>query len=356
MLNDSIKVAVSGVGGGVGQSIIKSLQDSDYEVVALDGQDLATGLYAATTAYKIPYASDPAYIESVISICKQENCKVFFPGLDAELPVLSQNQEAFAAAGITVVVSSPEVIEISDDKLLTSQSLRAIGVNTPLTMHAPEYLKQSENLSLPLIFKHRIGGARSQGLYLIKTQDELDSLIDSGVDFDKYVAQEYIEGDEYTCGSITLDGICKGSIVMRRILRDGDTYKCFSVNNPALSEVVEKIANTIKPFGGCNIQLRVRDGVPYVFEINARCSGTTAARALCGFNEPQMILDYLLKDKEPTYQIKELSILRYWKELVIENETIDEFSRMVISPLRALPSYDDTNSRWLICYSLSINY
>ncbi|MGN5480841.1 ATP-grasp domain-containing protein [Cupriavidus basilensis] len=76
--------------------------------------------------------------------------------------------------------------------------------------------------------------------------------------------------------------------------------------------------------GALNVQLRMRDGIPYIFELNARCSGTTAARALAGFNEPKMIADFYLKDIEPAFSIKELSILRYWKELVVENDAIEK--------------------------------
>lgn len=66
----------------------------------------------------------------------------------------------------------------------------------------------------------------------------------------------------------------------------------------------------------------MKGGIPYIFEINARCSGTTASRTLCGFNEPKMIAEYLLMNKEPSFEIQEKTILRYWKELVIENGSV----------------------------------
>jgi carbamoyl-phosphate synthase large subunit len=144
-----------------------------------------------------------------------------------------------------------------------------------------------------------------------------------GIEANRFIVQEYIEGDEYTCGSVTLDGICKGVIVMRRILRDGDTHKCFVEKNAVIEDTVRKAINELKPFGACNVQLRMRDGEPYVFEINARCSGTTASRTLCGFNEPLMIADFLLKGKGPIFSIEEKTILRYWKELVVDNDRID---------------------------------
>lgn len=114
---------------------------------------------------------------------------------------------------------------------------------------------------------------------------------------------------------------------MRRILRDDDTYKCFIEKNDVIEKEVRRIVEVIKPFGACNVQLRVKNGKPYVFEINARCSGTTAARTLSGFNEPKMITDYLLKGIEPSFEIKEQTILRYWNEIVVDNQTVEEFNK-----------------------------
>ena len=74
----------------------------------------------------------------------------------------------------------------------------------------------------------------------------------------------------------------------------------------------------------------MKDGKPFVFEINARCSGTTAARAICGFNEPLMIANYLIHKIEPTYNIQEKSIFRYWNELVIDNKDIETVKTKVI--------------------------
>lgn len=320
------KIAVTGVGGGVGQSVIKSMYNSGYDLVGLDGEVLAAGLYAVPASYIIPYASSPEYIPTLLDICKTNNISLLFPGLDAELKILSLNRPAFKAIGTTVVVSEPDVIDISDDKLLTYEKLTPLGINVPFTQDLKDFIFKAD--LLPLIIKQKVGGARSKNVFIIKTEADYASIrskIDNSVD--NYIVQQYIEGDEYTCGSINLDGECKGIIVMRRILRDGDTHKCFSVHNHLIEETVRKIVNAIRPFGACNIQLRLKDGIPYVFEINARCSGTTASRTLCGFNEPKMISDYLLKGIEPQFTIKEQTILRYWKELVVENDKVDAMQK-----------------------------
>ena len=72
------------------------------------------------------------------------------------------------------------------------------------------------------------------------------------------------------------DGACAGVIVMRRTLRAGDTYKAFVVRDPTIEAHVMAVADALKPFGACNFQLRLKNGEPYIFEINARCSGSAS--------------------------------------------------------------------------------
>jgi carbamoyl-phosphate synthase large subunit len=238
----------------------------------------------------------------LLHICKQEKVDLLFPGLDIELEILSKNAGKFKEIGTTVVVSDLNVVKISNDKQYMYDCLTKINADVPFTI--PFSQSKIENI--------------------VKSVEEFKSIIQSiKSPLGNFIIQEYIEGDEYTCGTINLDGECKGTIIMKRTLRDGDTYKCFSVKNEIIEEAIKKIANKIKPFGACNFQLRLKNNIPYIFEINARCSGTTASRTLCGFNEPKMIADYLLKNIKPLYDIKELTILRYWNELIVDNKDIE---------------------------------
>ena len=316
-----MKIAVTGVGGGVGQSILKALRETTYEVVALDADPLAAGLYGIERAHLIPYASSDDFISSLLEICKQENIALLFPGMDAELLKLSLHRAMFADIGTQVVVSSPKVIEIADNKLETFERLSDLGINVPKTIELTQF--SGVEMSFPVIVKQKIGGARSSNVFFMENRSEFDDfIITLALPKKQFVVQKYISGDEYTCGSVTFGGVCQGVIVMRRVLRNGDTYKCFSERNLVIENFVKEICNKLKPFGACNIQLKFESGIPYLFEINARCSGTTASRSLCGFNEPRMIADMLLKNISVKFQVKELTVLRYWEEIAVENATI----------------------------------
>ncbi len=323
-MSDRIGILVTGVGGGVGQSLLKCLQETDYRVVAADGENLGTGLFVADRGYTIPYASDAAFIERVLAVCEREACRIVFPGLDAELSVLSRARERFLAAGVTCVVSSPEVVEICDDKLLTSQFLATAGLPAPRTCALSE-VDSLREVRFPMVLKPMKGGKRSIGVRIARDERDLSRQLQT-LDTSNYVAQELIEGHEYTCGTVNFHNGCEGAIVMRRVLRDGDTYKAFVEDNPLVERCVRDAADALRPFGACNFQLRVRDGVPYVFEINARSSGTTYCRSLAGFNEPKMIADRLLHGIPPAYSIRRISVLRYWNELVVDNSRIERLA------------------------------
>ena len=332
----NFNIAVTGVGGGVGQSILKSLQNTGYNLVAMDGEVLGTGLYASMTSYLIPFATHADFITVLLDICKKEKIALLFPGLDAELMILSKNKDIFKEIGCTVVVSEPSVIDISDNKQQTYNELSKLGIAVPFTVALNGFQIKAE--SFPLIIKQKEGGARSRNVFPVRNDLEWSNVLDKiGDNTLNFVVQEYIEGEEYTCGSINFDGKCKGVIVMRRILRDGDTYKCFTESNSLIEAVVRNVTEAIKPFGACNVQLRIKNGIAYVFEINARCSGTTGSRTLAGFNEPLMVADYLLKGKEPSFDIKEITVLRYWNELVVDNAQVEKMAKegKITNPVRA---------------------
>lgn len=316
------RVLVTGAGGGVGQSIIKALAGSGLVVVGADADARAAGLHAVPIAYRIPPAHDSAFVNTLANLCSREGCTAVFPGLDPELLVLASAKEQFALAGTTLIVSEPDVIRIADDKLETAGFLAKGGFASPETVAFSDDISPSW---LPAILKPRWGGSRSARVFLVRTAAELRAakgLINPA----NCVIQEYIPGDEYTCGTVNADGDCYGPIVMKRELRAGDTYRAEVIRHEGIESYVSEVARTLRPFGACNFQLRLRGQEPVVFEINPRCSGTTAARALAGFNEPLMVAHYLLWGKVPDFAISEIMVSRYWAEMVVSRSRLADLT------------------------------
>src|SRR5262245_45104303 len=79
-------VLLTGVGGIVGQGILKCLADSPYRTIGIDASALAAGLYASDRGFLVPRVEDPSYFDFLLDLCKREKVRYIFAGLDLELP------------------------------------------------------------------------------------------------------------------------------------------------------------------------------------------------------------------------------------------------------------------------------
>jgi carbamoyl-phosphate synthase large subunit len=319
-----VKVLVTGAGALLGQGVIRALKRSTLEphIVALDPSPLSAGLYWADSAHIIEMATSPHYLESLHDILRKEQPDIVLVGTDVELPILAEARGALERDfGTKVVVSSPEVIDIANDKWLTSRFLKEQGLD-----YVPSALPGDEEdliaqVGFPLIVKPRIG-ARSVGLHLVRDRKELARALETP---DPPVIQKHVgtADTEYTAGSLTFHGKCRASIVMRRDLRDGNTYRAYTDAYTDLNEKIRQVAERLDAFGPANFQFRLENGRPLIFEINARFSGTTPLRAHAGFNEVEMTIRHLLHG-EPIIQppATSLTILRHWSETVVPNDQL----------------------------------
>jgi carbamoyl-phosphate synthase large subunit len=319
-----VKIMVTGAGALLGQGIIRSLRTSSLgaHIIAADPSPLSAGLYWADTARLIPLANAPHYLEALQGVLKAEKPDVLIPGTDVELSIFAEARGAFESEFAThVLVSSPEVVRIADDKWLTAQFFREHGFGYVPSCLPGDEEKLIEEVGFPLIVKPRIG-ARSVGYLQIGNRDELHQAIsrEPGLVIQKRVGAA---DREYTAGTLTFDGKCDASIVMRRDLRDGNTYRAFVEPFPELNSMMAKAAELLRAYGPANFQFMLDGGEARIFEINARFSGTTPLRTLVGFNEVEMAVRRVLFGT-PVGQpaIKSGTILRHWSETMIAPEQL----------------------------------
>jgi carbamoyl-phosphate synthase large subunit len=326
------KIVVTGAGAVLGQGIIKSLRSATLpcEIVALDPNPLSPGLYWADKAMIIPMANQTDYEAAIERILDQERPDAVLVGTDVELGIFAQNRTDWEQRFSThILVCSNDVVEIADDKYATAQFLEQHGLSNPKSVRAEdsEALQQLvAEVGFPLIVKPR-RGARAVGVSKVNNPIELAATIADRTDL--VVQQMAGEDDqEYTAGVIFFDDKVQASIVLRRDLRDGNTYRAYSGDYPDYEKYVHDIANALKPYGPANFQFRVdKNGVPRLFEINARFSGTTPMRALFGFNEVDLCLRKLILDEEITMPvIKHGTVVRFLEEQFLENAQIEGMS------------------------------
>lgn len=318
-----MKVLVTSAGALLGQGIIRSLQQCSepVDVIACDPDARSPGLYWTKYHRLLPFAKDPKFIDKFSDLLGEERPDAVCIGTDMELSLLAPRKDELETAFKTkIIVSSPDVIRIADDKYLTYKFMKENGFEAPDSRLLGQEQELVKQYGFPLIVKPRIG-ARSVGLHKVNNQQELEQALAA---VPNAVIQECVadSDSEYTAGSIYFDGECKATIVMRRDLRDGNTFRAYVDKYPELNEQVRAMCNALKPFGPANFQFRLpKDGKARVFEINSRFSGTTPLRARAGFNELDMILNYLFHNR-PIVQpeMPKLTIMRHWTETVITDE------------------------------------
>lgn len=321
-----VSVLVTGGGALLGQGILRALRNSGLQAITttVDVSPLSAGLYWGGEAFLVPPAAAPGYLESVYALLARVRPDILLVGTDVELALLADSRhEIQQKFGTRVIVSSPEVVAIADDKFKTANFFRDRGFAAPMSALATDVdavQRLIAAIGFPLIVKPCVG-ARSYGVSLVHDRQSLD---DAASRVENAVVQECVgEADaEYTASGLCFDGVCDAVIVMRRDLRDGNTYRAFTVDDAGLSTRVRQWTEALQPYGPANFQFRIdKSGEPKVFEINARFSGTTPLRAHAGFNEVEMCIRKILWN-EPITQpaILPVTILRHWSETVVPQD------------------------------------
>jgi len=325
-----IRIGVTGTGSLIGQAIIKSINASSYSrdcyVVGFDYFKNTVGSYWVNKNYLLPDVIDSRitesqWVDAVTEALGNERLQILFIGVDFELKLFAQyGPEMEQATGCKIVVSDKRVIEIADDKYLTFQFLKSNGLHFPRT-YLPAELPGG-GVEFPAILKPRVG-ARSRDVYVVRNEGELSDKLARIKD---PILQELV-GDaskEYTCGAIFFDHRVREMIALKRELRDGNTYSaCYSRFFPrSIYDYIHEIATKLEPYGACNFQLRIdSNGIPKLFEINARHSGTAYMRSLFGFREVEYIIGYVLGLGTPRFELRDGLVKRYFEEMFIGEES-----------------------------------
>ena len=323
-----IRVLVTGAGALLGQGVLRALRQSSIptHVIAVDPSPYAVGLYWADESHLIPLASDPTYLDVMKEILEKDRPDILMIGTDVELRVLAAHRMQLEKEfGTQILVSDSYVIEIADDKYVTASFLRERGFPFPLSALPGREEALIEKVGFPLVVKPRTG-ARSLGVHTVNDRAELREALLHGNDC---VIQECVATpqEEYTAGVMCFPGESPVSIVMRRDLRDGNTYRAFVDDYPEYNAMCRKVAGALGVHGPVNFQFRVADGVPKIFEINARFSGTTPLRAQAGFNEVEMAIRHLVLGEPIAQPVpRKVAFLRYWNELMVDRDRLKQAS------------------------------
>lgn len=287
---DEKVVLVTGIGGNVGQGIVRNIKHFNYSirVVGCDIASFSPGNHLCDKTYQVPYSYEKDYIQTIASIVKKEKIDLIIPSTDYEVYYLALNKQK---TGTLVLASDAEIAKSFLDKYLTYQLFSKNRIPFAKSWLPNEYDGSCENI----IAKPREGRGSRGILVNPENPESLDK---------DYMIQALHSGVEITTAVyVSKKAKVHGVFSLQRKLENGASVQT-KVNNNFDDQFLE-MAKQIVALGGVrgsfNIQSIVdKDGEIHPFEINGRISGTNSIRHNFGFQDVVYALEEYLYGQEPT--------------------------------------------------------
>ena len=286
-------ILITSVGQRV--ALVKDFQETlkrfyaDGKVFSTDmNPKLAPAAYVSDGCFKVPRCTSEEYIESLLTICLQNEIGLIVPTIDTELAVLSSKKEAFAEHGIVIAVSDYEFVMMCRDKRNTGQFFEKHGIRVPKPI-------DKYNPTFPL-FAKPYDGSLSTNLHYIKNEEELTEDI---LNDPKLLFMEYIDKDVYKEYTVDMyygrDHRVKCIVPRERIkIRAGEINKGMTEKEPLTQYLFDRLG-TIDGCIGCiciQVFLNPQTGDVVGIEINPRFGGGYPQTYAAVGNYPE----YLIKE------------------------------------------------------------
>jgi carbamoyl-phosphate synthase large subunit len=290
------------LGGGpnrIGQGIefdyccvhaVFALREAGYETIMVNcnPETVSTDYDTADRLY-----FEPLTAEDVLEICKLEMSRGSLKGVivqfGGQTPL--KLSHALEAAGVPILGTSPDAIDLAEDRKRFQALLQDLDLKQPenaIATSAGEALAAAEALDFPLLIRpsYVLGG---RAMELVHDMDALTRYINEAVRvsgtspvlLDRYL-QDAIEVDvDALCDA---DGNVHVAGIMEHIeeagIHSGDSacsLPPYSLSPEIVEEIrrqTEILARALKVLGLMNVQYAVKDDEVYLIEVNPRASRT----------------------------------------------------------------------------------
>lgn len=281
------KILITGIGGDIAQGVARIIQQNykNYELIGSDVHEQHGGSLFVDKVFQLPLASNLNYLSNLESLLTEEAIDIVIPMTEPELAVLGPMMERLN--NLHWITAGKRVIEVGLDKFITTQVLNELGLPIPWT----SLVDEDKPAGYPCILKKRTGtGSRS--VFIIKDKNEAEYLAKSNKDA---IYQELLmpADREVTCAVYrTLEGRVFILQMLRKLV-GGFTNWATVINNEVVVTMCTTIAQGLDLKGSMNVQLRITESGPRVFEINPRFSSTVFMRHVLGFTDVLWSIDEL---------------------------------------------------------------
>jgi carbamoyl-phosphate synthase large subunit len=317
-----INVIVTSAGTASAISVIKALKlqsEIGLHIIAVDADSTAAGLFLADEHFIVPTANSENYIPTLLDIAKKTNSNVLIPIYSKEIKLIAENLTLLENNGLKILISSPETIEICNNKKAMNSFASDAGLIVPHVFDDFELRNFPEN-QLPIFAKPNTGSS-SIGAVKVTTLNQLKELINLNNDF---IFQTFVDAEE-----VTVDVFCdeknEAMVIAPRLrlaTKSGQSVKGKTIKNDIFLEPVKRICKSLKIKGACNIQFFLKNNKISFIELNPRfAAGGLMLTVKSGANIPLLLLKTVLgiNIKNSDLQSKpNMMMTRYWEEIVYD--------------------------------------
>lgn len=307
-------ILVPGAAAPAGINAIKSLRMGGFQgkIVATDSSYLSPGFFMCEVNEVIPEADDHSFIDRLNEIVEKYGVNLLLPTSGFDIYPYSEFKEQLLKRGAFPVVSDLDSLVTCKDKMLTYERLKS-KFDLPFTTTDP-----TEINSFPVMAKPRYGKG-SRDIMRLDNTDDIGYVTSKMKDL---IFQEFLPGTEYTIDVLS-DLDKKALLAVPRIriqTKAGISTKGRILKNRKIEEECKQIADFIGIRGPCCIQMKEDvNGVMKLVEINPRMGGGTIFTTLAGANFPMMLMDMVEHKQVKVPEIREITVIRYYEEIVIRS-------------------------------------
>lgn len=272
-------VLITGIGGDISQGVATILRENrpDLRLIGVDVHAQHGGHLFVDHFQLVPKANDPGYLDAIKEVVRKHSVGIVIPMSEPELGATLPFPEW--TPGIKWITAGECVVEAGLDKFETMEALKGLEIPVPWTLPVSD----GRPAVYPCILKNRTGSG-SRAVFTVADNEEADYLAKR---HPNAVFQELLGTleQEVTCAVYRCQDGRVSSLLMLRRLTGGFTGWAKIIKDEETARMCEAIANGLDLRGSMNVQLRLTDKGPRVFEINPRFSSTVLMRHRLGYTD-----------------------------------------------------------------------
>jgi len=231
---------------------------------------------------------EPLTLEDVLEVYQQEGCEAAIVQFGGQTPL--NLASALKASGVNIIGTSPESIEIAEDRKQFAAILNQVGLRQPANrtaMGENEAVAFANEIGFPVLLRPSfvLGG---RGMFVVYSEDDLKAVVRQVFDV---MPGKPVLIDKFLEDAIELDVDCisdgETSVIGGMLehieyagVHSGDASMVMPPHTlrPAMLATVRAathaLARALRVVGLMNVQFAIKDDQLYVLEVNPRASRT----------------------------------------------------------------------------------